>query len=86
MAENVVDELKERELKIRSLQESKSRLEGRKEQLLKDFKSKFGCSTLEEGQKLLEEKREKLESINSQVVTLMVEMDEIIDKAQKNAD
>ncbi|MEK0346436.1 MAG: hypothetical protein QQN65_06355 [Nitrosopumilus sp.] len=80
---NVVQRLKEKEIQIKSLQEKKSRLEGKKEQLLSDLKEKFGVATLEEGQKLLEQKKTKLAEVEERIDGLLEKMDEIVEGAER---
>jgi len=81
---NAVEKLREKENQIKTLQEKKSRLEGRKEQLLSDLKEKFKVTTLEAAQKLLEEKRTELTKVEDKVNGILNEMDEIIEGAVKN--
>jgi hypothetical protein len=78
MSGDAVVKLKEKEAQIRKLQGEKSRLEGRKEQLLSTLKEKFGINTLEEGQKLLAEKEEELQETVVKMNSLFDEMDGIV--------
>lgn len=78
---NAVDELKEKEVEIKTLQEKKSRLEGKKDQLLSDLKEKFDVATLGDGQTLLKGKRSKKEEIDNKMEVLLEEMDGIIGEA-----
>lgn len=79
---NAVDQLKEKEQQIKLLQEKKSRLEGKKEQLLSDLTTKFKVDTLEEAEKLLADKRNKLDSVEEKMTVLLEEMDKIVEGAE----
>jgi esterase/lipase len=77
---NITDLNKKIDL-IKTLREKKSKLEGKKEQLLSDLLEKFKVKTLEEAQGLLTDKKNELEDVDFKINGLISEMDEIIEQA-----
>lgn len=66
---------------IKTLREKKSKLEGKKEQLLSDLLEKFKIKTLEAAESLLSKKKSELEDVNSKIDNLLDEMDKVIEGA-----
>lgn len=79
---NTVDKLKEKEEQIKSIQEKKSRLEGKREQLLSDLKTKFDVTTLEEAERLLKDMKTELDDVEEKMDALLEEMDKIVEGAE----
>jgi predicted transcriptional regulator len=80
---DILSQLKDKKKQIDELKQKKTRLDGSQDQLLKDLKTKFGLSTVEEAENKLEELKKELERKNDELVNLNCEMDKIISFAQK---
>lgn len=83
MALDIVDQLKDRERKIRDLQSTQARLEGKKDQIVASLKKDFGISTLVEGKELQEKKQKDLDKIDSSIKSLVEDMDAEIAKSRR---
>lgn len=79
---DTITRLKESEAEVQSLKDKKSRMDGRREQLMVDLKGKFGVDTLKDGQTLLDRKQKTLKGIDTEMLDLQAEMDGIIETAK----
>ena len=84
MAQDVIEQLKERERKIRELQSTQSRLEGKRDQVVTTLKKDFAISTLEAGKELKEKNQEELDKIDSKIVGLVENLDVEIAKSRRS--
>jgi predicted nucleic acid-binding Zn-ribbon protein len=79
---NIIDQVKEKQGKVRKLQEEATRKLGRKEQLLKQLKADFETDSKEEAQALLEDFKE-VKKQNAEILEeIDKELGEIISSAQ----
>ena len=81
--DDVLTQLKDKKKKIDELQQKKTRLDGSRDQLLKDLQTKFNLSTVEEAENKLEELKKELGGTENELVDLNSQMDKIISFAQK---
>jgi predicted transcriptional regulator len=82
-SESIVKQLKENKATLEELRTKKSRLEGKRDQLMETLKTKFNVSSVEEAEKLLVAKEAELTVNEGKIVDLVKKMDAIIEKAKE---
>lgn len=78
---DILVQLNDKKRQITDLQNKKARLDGSKDQLLKDLMSKFSLSSIEEAKNNLEELKKELEENKNELVKKDEEMGRIISQA-----
>ena len=79
----LLDQFRAKKKEISTLQEKKSRAEGRLEQEMSKLKEKYGVNSVEEANKKIEELAMKLDEEESKHLSEIKELDDIIAKAKK---
>jgi len=80
---DILTQLSSKKKQITDLQTKKARLDGQKEQLLKDLMSKFSLSSIEEAEKKCVDLKKELTENEERLVEMDTQMGEIISKAQR---
>ena len=78
-----VDRLLALKKKIKEKQDEKSRLQGRLDQLMSQLKEEFGCSSVEEGKKKLEELEGAVKHLERQVAESTAEIEKKYEQLSK---
>ena len=81
MSEDRVLKLKRLQREIGEIQTNRARLEGKKEQMMNDLKTKFGVSNLTEAKKKLSEFEKELDSCNTKVENVIEKMEKVVEVA-----
>jgi hypothetical protein len=76
---DVAEKLVQMKRKIEEKKVEKSRLEGKLDQLLLTLKEKYGCSSVEEAQELLEKKKSRLDDTRQSLEERLAEIEEKYD-------
>lgn len=79
MSNNIVATLTALRAKIEQAKQDLAKAEGRKEELFKQLKEGFNCSTIEEAEKKLNALTAKRESLNQEIETKMQKLREDYD-------
>ncbi len=80
--EAIVRKLKDNKTTLEELRQKKSRLEGKRDQLMETLRTKFKVSTVEAAEQLLADKEKELTDCEGKISSLVKKMDDIIDKAK----
>ena len=78
---DLLRQLKDKQKSLQDLSIKKSKLEGQREQILSDLKKKFNLTSLDEAKVELESVKVSLNSKEEEIKSLIIKMDEIIEKA-----
>jgi predicted mannosyl-3-phosphoglycerate phosphatase (HAD superfamily) len=79
---DILTQLREREKTIHDLQQKKARLDGQREQLLKQLKSESGVETIDKATEKLEEIKKGIEENEARLIRLREKMDTVIKQAE----
>jgi hypothetical protein len=80
--ETIVRKLKDNKTTLEELRQKKSRLEGKREQLMETLKTKFNVTTVTAAEQLLADKEKELTDCEGKITVLVGKMDTIIEKAK----
>ena len=80
--ENIVKKLKDNKTTLEDLRQKKSRLEGKRDQLMETLRTKFKVSSVEAAEQLLADKEKELTDCETKISNLVRKMDDIIEKAK----
>ena len=78
MATDILDRLRRVNDKFDTLKSDKARLEGRRDQLLKDLKSQFGVDNIQAAEKLLEKLKDKKDFAEGSLLDLIEQMEVVV--------
>lgn len=80
--ENIVKKLKDNKTTLEELRQKKSRLEGKRDQLMETLRTKFKVSSVEAAEQLLSDKEKELTDCEAKISNLVRKMDGVIDNAK----
>jgi phosphate starvation-inducible protein PhoH len=80
--DDVLEKLKSNKRLLQQVQEKKSRLLGKHDQLLEMLQQKFGVKTVEEAKTLLAKKDRELVEKEEEIAVLQKKMEEVVQKAK----
>ena len=80
---NVLDRLKNLSENIEDLKSRKSKLEGKREQLLSQLKEKFDVESLEDAERLLKELEGKRKRLENSILNIVEELERVIGEYEK---